>query len=62
MGSEVKRLLSVTGHMVTSTRNRLQANTISLCQILRSWYDAGVIRDLNPILAWNANENMGWDD
>ncbi|KAK4097131.1 hypothetical protein N658DRAFT_489445 [Parathielavia hyrcaniae] len=31
-------------------RNRLQANTIALCQILRSWYNAGVISDLDPIL------------
>jgi len=62
MSAEVERLFSVTGHMVTPLRNRLQANTISLCQILRSWYDAGVVRDLDPILAWNANENMGGDD
>ncbi|EAQ90194.1 hypothetical protein CHGG_06813 [Chaetomium globosum CBS 148.51] len=37
MSAEVERLFSVTGHMVTPLRNRLQANTISLCQILRSW-------------------------
>ncbi|EAQ85647.1 hypothetical protein CHGG_06900 [Chaetomium globosum CBS 148.51] len=36
MSAEVERLFSVTGHMVTPLRNRLQANTISLCQILRS--------------------------
>lgn len=62
MSAEVERLFSVTGHMVTPLRNRLQANTISLCQILRSWYDAGVVRDLDPILAWNADETMGEDD
>jgi hypothetical protein len=50
MSAEVERLFSVTGHMVTPLRNRLQANTISLCQILRSWYDAGLVRDLDPIL------------
>ncbi|KAK4118328.1 hypothetical protein N657DRAFT_651411 [Parathielavia appendiculata] len=42
--------------MVTPLRNRLQANTIALCQILRSWYDAGVISDLDPILSWKTHE------
>ncbi|EAQ83431.1 hypothetical protein CHGG_09835 [Chaetomium globosum CBS 148.51] len=58
MSAEVERLFSVTGHMVTPLRNRLQANTISLCQILRSWYDAGVIDDLDPILSWKTHGHM----
>jgi hypothetical protein len=62
MSAEVERLFSVTGHMVTPLRNRLQANTISLCQILRSWYDAGVVRDLDPILAWDATQMKTWED
>jgi hypothetical protein len=62
MSAEVERLFSVTGHMVTPLRNRLQANTIALCQILRSWYDAGVIGDLDPILSWKTHEPREEDD
>jgi hypothetical protein len=62
MSAEVERLFSVTGHMVTPLRNRLQANTIALCQILRSWYDAGVISDLDSILSWKTHEPREEDD
>lgn len=62
MSAEVERLFSVTGHMVTPLRNRLQANTIAFCQILRSWYDAGLIGDLDPILSWKTQEPEEKDD
>ena len=29
--------------MVTPLRNRLDAETIELCQVLRSWYRAGIL-------------------
>ncbi|OBS15003.1 hypothetical protein FPOA_28828 [Fusarium poae] len=55
MSAEVERLFSVTGHMVVPLRNRLHADTLSLCQTIRSWYHAGVIQDLDPMLKWTGN-------
>lgn len=62
MSAEVERLFSVTGRMVVPLRNRLQANTLSLCQTLRSWYDDGVVRDLDPILKWSKDAVTGTEE
>lgn len=37
MSAECERLSSAAGRMVTSPRNPLEASTISICQVLRSW-------------------------
>jgi hypothetical protein len=37
--------------MVTPTRSSLDAATIGICQVLRSWYRAGVIPETNADLA-----------
>ncbi|EAQ85226.1 hypothetical protein CHGG_09240 [Chaetomium globosum CBS 148.51] len=59
MSAEVERLVQrYWPYGLLPLRNRLQANTISLCQILRSWYDAGVIDDLDPILSWKTHGHM----
>ena len=50
MSAECERLFSTTGHMVTKSRNRLDASTIGLCQTLRSWLRAGLISSLDRIL------------
>ncbi|KJZ68797.1 hypothetical protein HIM_11816 [Hirsutella minnesotensis 3608] len=33
---------------ITPIRNRLEAQTIGMCQVLRSWLRAGPIQDLDP--------------
>jgi hypothetical protein len=35
--------------MVTPCRNRLDARTISMAQVLRSWLRAGLIDELDPL-------------
>ncbi|KAG7423162.1 hypothetical protein Forpi1262_v015728 [Fusarium oxysporum f. sp. raphani] len=50
MSAECERLFSITGRMVTKSRNRLDASTIGLCQTLRSWLRAGLIESLDRIL------------
>jgi hypothetical protein len=44
MSAECERAFSAAGQMVTPTRNRLEAVTIAMCQVLRSWYRAGIIQ------------------
>ncbi|KAJ0142998.1 hypothetical protein HZ326_14172 [Fusarium oxysporum f. sp. albedinis] len=36
--------------MVSGLRTNLDAEIIAICQVLRSWYRAGLIKDLNPLL------------
>ena len=43
MSAQCERAFSVAGKMVTPLRNRLDAETIELCQVLRSWYRAGIL-------------------
>lgn len=52
MSSEVERLFSTAGRMVTAERARLDANTIAICQSLRSWHLQGIVRltPNNPVL------------
>lgn len=35
--------------MVTTLRNRLDAKIIELCQVLRSWHRAGLLRQLDEL-------------
>jgi hypothetical protein len=43
MSAECERVFSVAGRMVPPTRARLDAIIIGICQVLRSWYTAGVL-------------------
>ncbi|KAM0742716.1 hypothetical protein ACQRIT_002893 [Beauveria bassiana] len=36
--------------MVSALRTDLDAEIIGICQVLRSWYRAGLIKDLDPLL------------
>ncbi|KAG7416674.1 hypothetical protein Forpi1262_v015182 [Fusarium oxysporum f. sp. raphani] len=48
--SECERLFSAAGKMVSGLRTNLDAEIIAICQVLRSWYRAGLIKDLDPLL------------
>ena len=50
MSAECERLFSAVGLMVTANRNRLDASTIGLVQMLRSWLKAGIIDRLEDVL------------
>jgi hypothetical protein len=43
MSAECERAFSAAGKMVIPTRARLDAGIIGICQVLRSWYKAGVL-------------------
>jgi hypothetical protein len=45
MSAECERAFSAAGRMVPPTRARLDAMTIGICQVLRSWYGAGVAKN-----------------
>ena len=49
ISAECERLFSAAGQMVVEQRSNLQARTIGMCQVLRSWLRAGIIHDLNPL-------------
>ena len=50
MSAECERLFPAAGLMVTPSRNRIDAHTIGICQVLRSWLRAGIIEELDPML------------
>ncbi|KAG7420561.1 hypothetical protein Forpi1262_v016237 [Fusarium oxysporum f. sp. raphani] len=50
MSGECERLFSAAGKMVSGLRTNLDAEIIAICQVLRSWYRAGLIKDLDPLL------------
>ncbi|KAG7403453.1 Acyl-coenzyme A thioesterase 8 [Fusarium oxysporum f. sp. rapae] len=50
MSAECERLFSAAGKMVSGLRTNLDAEIIAICQVLRSWYRAGLIKDLDPLL------------
>ncbi|RKK21329.1 hypothetical protein BFJ67_g17332 [Fusarium oxysporum f. sp. cepae] len=50
MSAECERMFAAAGRMVTPLRNRLDADIIGMCQVLRSWLRAGVIDDLDVSL------------
>jgi hypothetical protein len=47
MLAECERIFSAAGKMVVAERNRLEVEAIAMCQVLRLWYLAGVIKDSN---------------
>ena len=58
MSAECERLFSAAGRMVTPLRNQLEASTIAICQVLRSWLRAGIVDDVDPILLDKADEEV----
>ncbi|KAG4269156.1 hypothetical protein FPRO04_14771 [Fusarium proliferatum] len=44
------KLFSAVDKMVSGLRTKLDADIIAICQVLRSWYRAGLIKDLDPLL------------
>jgi hypothetical protein len=51
MSAECERLFSAAGQITSPLRNALDALIIGMCQVLRSWLRAGVIKDLDPVLS-----------
>jgi hypothetical protein len=49
ISAECERLFSAAGQIVVPQRSNLQARTIGMCQVLRSWFRAGIIKDLDPL-------------
>ncbi|RWA03211.1 hypothetical protein EKO27_g11894 [Xylaria grammica] len=50
MPAECERLFSAAGQITSPLRSALDAMIIGICQVLRSWLRAGVIKDLDPVL------------
>jgi hypothetical protein len=46
-----EKAFSAAGKMVVTERNKLKVEAIAICQILRLWYPADVIKDSNTGLA-----------
>jgi hypothetical protein len=59
MSAECERLFSAAGRMVTPLRNQLEASTIAICQVLRSWLQAGIVEEVDPILLDKADGTVG---
>ncbi|RKK08411.1 hypothetical protein BFJ69_g17491 [Fusarium oxysporum] len=47
--------------MVTPLRNQLEASTIAICQVLRSWLQAGIVEEVDPMLLDKVDDTMGED-
>ena len=58
ISAEYERLFSAAGLIMTTLRSQLKANTIKICQVLRSWLRAGIIDELDPILISVAEEGL----
>lgn len=50
MSAECERLFSASGRMVSPHRTVLDAEIVSMCQVLRSWYRAGLIQQIDRLL------------
>lgn len=50
MSAECERLFSASGRMISPQRTLLDAQIVSMCQVLRSWYRAGLIQQIDPLL------------
>ncbi|KAG6989577.1 putative AC transposase [Fusarium oxysporum f. sp. conglutinans] len=61
MSAECERLFSAAGRMVTPLRNQLEASTIAICQVLRSWLQAGIVEEVDPMLLDKVDDTMGED-
>ncbi|KAG5776065.1 hypothetical protein H9Q73_010264 [Fusarium xylarioides] len=57
MSAECERMFAAAGRMVTPLRNRLDADIIGMCQVLRSWLRARVINDLDVLLLLTENSS-----
>jgi hypothetical protein len=51
MSAKCERAFSAAGRMAINLRGNLDASTIGVCQILRSWYLAGVLPKTDTTLA-----------
>ncbi|KAH7461153.1 hypothetical protein FOMA001_g19163 [Fusarium oxysporum f. sp. matthiolae] len=49
MSAECDRLFSAAGRLVTPLRSRLEVDIIGMCLVLRSWMQAKIIDDLDPL-------------
>ena len=49
MSAECERLFSAAGRLVTPLRSRLEVDIIGMCLVLRSWLQAKIIDDLDPL-------------
>jgi hypothetical protein len=49
MSAECERLFSAAGRLVTPLRSRLEVDIIWMCLVLRSWIQAKIIDDLDPL-------------
>ncbi|KAL6406038.1 restless-like transposase [Ilyonectria robusta] len=58
MSAECERLSSAAGKMVSGLRTDLDAEIIAICQVLRSWYRAGLIKDLDLLLKSHLESNL----
>lgn len=58
MSAECERLFSAAGKIVSGLRTDLDAEIIAICQVLRSWYRAGLIKDLDPLLNSHVESRM----
>ncbi|KGQ02732.1 hypothetical protein BBAD15_g12049 [Beauveria bassiana D1-5] len=56
MSAECERFFSAAGRMVTPLRSQLESSTIAICQVLRSWLQAGIVEEIDPILLEKADE------
>ncbi|KAF5981720.1 restless-like transposase [Fusarium bulbicola] len=50
MSAKCEMLFSAAGKIVSGLYTNLDAEIIAICQVLRSWYRAGLIKDLDPLL------------
>jgi hypothetical protein len=62
MSAECERVFSAAGKMLVAERNRLEVEAIAMCQVLRSWYLAGVTKDSNTSLEPLQVSEGGGDD
>jgi hypothetical protein len=59
MSAECERLFSAAGRMTMPLRSLLDAEIISICQVLRSWYSAGIVKEVDPVLiSWREEQQI----
>ena len=49
MSAECERLFSSAGRLLDDSRSSLDITIVAISMTLRSWYRAGIIRDVDPI-------------
>ncbi|KAK8872422.1 restless-like transposase [Apiospora arundinis] len=62
MSAECERVFSAAGKIVVASRASLEAQTIGICQALRSWYRAGILQGKDDDILPLAPHNDGGDD